>query len=176
MHAPHRLLQQHARIGPFEAGIGVREMRANVAQPGTAEDGVGNGVQQGIGIGMAQQPFSYGICARRQDQRATFDQSMNVPAFANAQVHGVSGTRLQDICASAKSWGKGHLEVWALPATRRGALPTNSIALDSSVTALPAACSVAAIRPGERSLRRLRQPLVGALQRRYTAARLQHQV
>lgn len=42
--------QQHGRIRATEGGVGVWKMRANVAQTGRAQQGIGDGVQQHVGV------------------------------------------------------------------------------------------------------------------------------
>ncbi len=53
-HALARLPQQFARICALVARVCIGEMLADVAQPGRAQQSVGDGVQQHVGIGMAE--------------------------------------------------------------------------------------------------------------------------
>ena len=48
--------QQRAAVGALPARIGVREVRAEVAQRERAEERVADRVQQHVGIGMAGEP------------------------------------------------------------------------------------------------------------------------
>jgi len=50
---------------PFELLVGVREVPAEVPQPGRSEESVTNSMEQDVGIGMAQQPLLMGISTRR---------------------------------------------------------------------------------------------------------------
>ena len=86
-HAPRRFGQQHDRVGTAKRGVGVRKMRANIAQRRRAQQRIGDGVQQHIGIGMAQQAGAVGDTHTAQHQRAPGHQCVNVPAFANSEIH-----------------------------------------------------------------------------------------
>jgi hypothetical protein len=63
-------------------------MAADVAQRGRAEERVGDGVQQRIGVGMAQQALLVRDGDAAQDQRAAFDQGVAVIALADAEGEG----------------------------------------------------------------------------------------
>ena len=59
-------------------------MAANIAQGGRAQHGIGDGVQEHIGIRMPQQAVAMGHGHTAQQQGATWDEGMHIPAFANA--------------------------------------------------------------------------------------------
>ena len=87
-HAPRRLGQQHTRVGALERQVGVGKMRANVAQRRSAQQGVGDGVQQHIGVRVAQQPEVKRNLYPTQNQLALSHERMDVPAFAYSEIHG----------------------------------------------------------------------------------------
>jgi 2-isopropylmalate synthase len=80
-------------------------------KPGRAEQRIGDGVQQGVGVRMAEQAFAVGNFHPAQHQLAPLHQCVNVPAFADSDVcHGFSfcarsRRAVSTACASAKSWG-----------------------------------------------------------------------
>ena len=53
-HELHAAAEQGARVGPFPFRVGVGEMIADIAQGGGAEDGVGQGVEGNVGVGVAE--------------------------------------------------------------------------------------------------------------------------
>jgi hypothetical protein len=55
-HAARRFLQQRTRIGALELRVGVREVFADIAQRGRAQQGIGDRVQQHVGIGWPSRP------------------------------------------------------------------------------------------------------------------------
>ena len=59
-------------------------MRADVAQASRAQKRIGDGVQQRIGIRMAQQTEVERDRYAAQNQRPTRDEGMNIPALANS--------------------------------------------------------------------------------------------
>ena len=63
---------------PSQFGVGVGEMLADVAQPRRAEEGVGDGVQDDVGVGMAEQAAGVVDPDPAQDQRPPLDQPMRV--------------------------------------------------------------------------------------------------
>ncbi len=64
-------------------------MPADVAQAGRAEQRVGDGVQQRIGVGMAEQAARVRNLHAAQDQLAALHQRVHVVALADADVHPV---------------------------------------------------------------------------------------
>ena len=84
-HAARDLGQQHQRVRAFETRVGVGEMAPDVAQRGRTQQRVGDGVQQHVGIRMAEQALVWGICHPTDDQRATGHQRMHVPALTDAK-------------------------------------------------------------------------------------------
>jgi len=62
-------------------------MAANIAQRSRAQQRIGEGVQQHVGIGVAQQPLRMRQRHAAQHQRAPRHQGVDVPAFTNAEIH-----------------------------------------------------------------------------------------
>jgi hypothetical protein len=71
-------------------GGGVGEEFADVAQGGGTQEGVGDGVQQCVGIGVAEQAFAVGNGNAAQNQGATFNEPVDVIALSDTDIHGVS--------------------------------------------------------------------------------------
>ena len=86
-HAPGSLGQQHGRVGTLELRVGVREMAADIAQRRGAEQGIGDRVQQHVGIRMAEQPQAMRHFDTAENQLATWHQRMYIPAFTNTKIH-----------------------------------------------------------------------------------------
>jgi hypothetical protein len=53
-------------------------MLADIAQSHGAEDGVGDGVEQDVGIRMTEEPFLPGNIYSADDQFASFHEAMNI--------------------------------------------------------------------------------------------------
>jgi hypothetical protein len=117
-HPLGRLAQQLDRVGTLETLVGVGKVAANVAQARAAEQRIGDRMEQGIGIRMAQQPFVRRDVHAAKDERAALDQGMDVPTLADAKrqtgrsawLHGRSSwvnwpRACSTACASAKSLG-----------------------------------------------------------------------
>ena len=51
-HAAQGFGQQHGGVGPFEAGIGIGKVAADVAQTGCAQQGITQGMEQYVPIGV----------------------------------------------------------------------------------------------------------------------------
>ena len=62
-------------------------MRADITQPGGAQQRVGDGVQQHIGIRMPQQPGAVGDLHAAQHQPPSRHQRVDVPALSNSEIH-----------------------------------------------------------------------------------------
>lgn len=84
-HAPVGLGQQHHGVRALELGRGVGEELADIAQRGRTQQGVGDGMRQGVGVGVAQQAMGMRNGDAAQDQGAFGDQGVGVPAFADAE-------------------------------------------------------------------------------------------
>ena len=52
------LFQNHLTIHPISEGCGIRKVIANIAHVGGSEQGVADGMQQHVGIAVAQQSFT----------------------------------------------------------------------------------------------------------------------
>ncbi|MOA29028.1 hypothetical protein D3C78_1500150 [compost metagenome] len=115
-HARHGFAQQDAAVGTLECGIGVRKMPPDIAQPRGAQQRVGNGVQQHIGIGMAHQTMRVRDRDTADDQRPAFNQGMHVKALPNAKRNAHSHFSI-----SSKSSGHVTLKLRKAPGTSNGA-------------------------------------------------------
>src|SRR5450830_320426 len=149
-HAVGHFAQQGARVGAGEHGVGVRKMLADVAQGGGAQHGVDDGVQQDVGVRVAEQAEAVGNGDAADDELAALDEGVAVIAGADAkrwcgvvgcECHGVHnvGDEVDDAArySAAVSMSRGsvtfRLRGW--PSTSRGVCPSASMALASSVMA-----------------------------------------
>ena len=62
-------------------------MAANIPHSGRTEDGICDGVQQHVSIGVTEQSLVVGNLYTTNDELAPLHQSMYVPAFANTKIH-----------------------------------------------------------------------------------------
>lgn len=86
-HGSHRPAHQRTAIGAAPAFVAVRKQAADVAERRRAEKGVGDGVQQRVGIRMAEQPGIVRNIDAAEDQPAPRRQRMHVVALSDAEVH-----------------------------------------------------------------------------------------
>jgi hypothetical protein len=59
------MAQQRAAVGALELRVGVREVLADIAQRAGAKQGIAQGVQQHVAVGMGQQPELWEYARRR---------------------------------------------------------------------------------------------------------------
>ena len=62
-------------------------MAADVAQPGGPQQRIGQGMQKGVRIGMAQQSLAVGNFDPAEDQLATLRQTMDVVTLPDSDFH-----------------------------------------------------------------------------------------
>jgi hypothetical protein len=86
-HAPGSLGQQHGGVRPLELRVGIREMAADIAQRRSAEQGIGDCMQQHVGIRMAEQAQAVRHFDTAENQLAPRNQGMYIPAFTNTKIH-----------------------------------------------------------------------------------------
>ncbi|MPN44855.1 hypothetical protein SDC9_192422 [bioreactor metagenome] len=99
-HAPQRLGQQHGRIGAAELRVAVGKVRTNVTQRRGAQQRVGDGVQQHVGVGVAKQAQGVRYLHAPQHETAPRHQGVDVPALAYAEIdHSKKLRRKKDCCA-----------------------------------------------------------------------------
>ena len=77
-HALDDLGEEPAAVEPLPRGVGVGIMLADVAQRRGAEQGVGDGVQHDVGVGVADQAARLVDPDASQDQRPSLDQPVRV--------------------------------------------------------------------------------------------------
>jgi len=80
-----RFLKQDHGVGALELRVGVREVAADVAQTGGTQQGVGDGMQQRIRVGMPEQPVAVGNGDATKDQGTAGDEGMGVPSLSDTQ-------------------------------------------------------------------------------------------
>ena len=69
---------------PLQRGIRVGEVHAEIAQRGRAEQGIGDGVRQHVGVGMAFQTEVAGNGDPAQDEWPAGSDAVDIPAEAGA--------------------------------------------------------------------------------------------
>lgn len=82
----HHTGKQHHRVGALIGRIGVGEQFADVSPAAGAQNGVGQGVREHIGIRVAQQTALIGNVDPADNTSTTLHQTVNVIAVSNAQV------------------------------------------------------------------------------------------
>ena len=82
-----RLGEEEPRVGILPARVGVGVELADVAEAGGAEQGVGDGVQHHVGVGMADQAARMLDADAAQDQRPAFGQPVRVVPDADPECH-----------------------------------------------------------------------------------------
>jgi len=98
----HGAPQQDAAVGALVARVGIGKMAADIAQRHGAEQGIGDRVQQRIGVGMPEQPRGMRYLDTAEDELATCDQLVNVVTLAYPEIH---LRPLKIIAARARSAG-----------------------------------------------------------------------
>ena len=83
--------QEQPRVGVLPARVGVGVGVADVAEAGGAEQGVGDGVQHHVGVGVADQPARVLDRHAAEDQRPALDQAVRVVPGTNADHGGFLG-------------------------------------------------------------------------------------
>jgi hypothetical protein len=78
MQAVDNFGQQLGTVEPAPFWIGIGIMIADVSQTGGAQQGVGHGMTDNVGIGVSCQPMGMFDPQPSQDQRPSFHQSMRV--------------------------------------------------------------------------------------------------
>ena len=84
-HTSRSLLKQGHGISAFELWLGIGKMTADVPQCRRPQQGVGDGMEQGVGIGVAEQPMGMGNGHTTQNQRTVQHQGVGIPAFPHTQ-------------------------------------------------------------------------------------------
>ena len=77
--------QQDAAVDAGERGVGIREMAADVAQPGRAQQRIADRVQQHVGVGVSGQPQVVGNVDAADDELAAGGEGVDVEAVADAE-------------------------------------------------------------------------------------------
>ncbi|MNH07293.1 hypothetical protein D3C76_1250950 [compost metagenome] len=77
------MAQQHAAVGALELRIGVGEVLADIAQRRSAKQGIAQGVQQDVAIGMGQQPELVRNAHPTQGDEIAFREAVHIVAVAN---------------------------------------------------------------------------------------------
>ena len=75
------------QLGTLVARVAVGKVAADVTQRDGTEQGIGNRMQQGIGVGMPEQAGFMGNLDTAENQLAARDQAMHVVALPDPKVH-----------------------------------------------------------------------------------------
>ena len=94
----HDVGQELETVGPFVAWVGVGEMFPDVSFRNGPENGVGDGVQQNVGVGVTEKALVVRDVHPSQDQPASFHQAVHVITMSYTHVvflcvDNVKGTR-----------------------------------------------------------------------------------
>jgi hypothetical protein len=81
---PHHVAEQLQAVGPLVCSIGIGEMLPDVTLANGPQNGVGNGVQQHVGIGMAEKARFMRDINPADDASAARHQPMDVIAVSDA--------------------------------------------------------------------------------------------
>ena len=72
--------EQQFAVYALVARVGVREVLADVAKGGGTKEGVADGVEQHVGVGVAEEPQGVGYLDSAEPQFAVGDKLVNVVA------------------------------------------------------------------------------------------------
>jgi len=86
------VLEKDETVGAFPLGIGVGEMRADVAEARGTEQGVAKSVSEDVAIGMTNRTFVEGDLDTADDELPTFREAMKIVADAAAGGHDFLGS------------------------------------------------------------------------------------
>ena len=133
---PHHLAQQVHAVGPFPGRVRVGEVAAQVAESHRAEDGIGQGMADGVGIAVpAQPPCPLNDDApQHQGPVRIVGEAVDVDALSDAHAH-----PLRRCSAVSRSAGVVIFRFRGSPGTTRTVAPSASTNAASSVASLPPA-------------------------------------
>ena len=77
------MAQQHTAVRALEGGISVRKVLADIAQCRRAEQGIAQGVQDHVAVGMSQQPMVVCNAHAAQGDEIAFSETVHIVAVAN---------------------------------------------------------------------------------------------
>ncbi len=83
LHDADHMAQQNAAVGALELRIGVGEVFADVTQRSRAKQGIAQGVQQHVAIGMGQEAVFVGDTHPAQGNEITVAETVHIVAVAN---------------------------------------------------------------------------------------------
>jgi hypothetical protein len=75
--------QQRTAVGTLELRVGVREVFADITQRRSAEQGIAQGVQQDVTVGMSEQPEAVCNAHAAQSNEIAFSETVHIIAVAN---------------------------------------------------------------------------------------------
>jgi len=79
----NHMTQQHAAVGALELRVGVRKVFADITQRGRAEQGIAQGVQQDVTVGVSEQPEAVCNAHAAQSNEIAFSETVHIVAVAN---------------------------------------------------------------------------------------------
>ena len=85
--------QQRHRVGVLPQLVGVREVLADVAEPGRAEQRVDDRVREHVGVGVAREAALAGDLDAAEDQRPPVREAMRVDADPAAHAQPIGSSR-----------------------------------------------------------------------------------
>jgi len=86
-----RVFEEHQAVRAFPLGIGVGEMRADIAERGGSKQRIANRVGENITIGMTDWTFVEGDDDAADDERTAFGKTVEIVANAASEAHIIGG-------------------------------------------------------------------------------------
>ena len=83
MDQAYNVAQQDATVRPLEGGIGVWKMFADITQRRCAEQGIAQGMQHNVAVGMSQQPMVVCNAHATQGDEVALSETVHIVAVAN---------------------------------------------------------------------------------------------
>src|SRR6266511_263933 len=131
--------------GALEGGVVLREVRPEVVEAGRAEQRVAGGVGDHVAVGVAVQATIELDGHPTEDQRATFDQRMDVDALPDPHRLGDHGgllVRVSSASATSRSRAVVTFRFSWLPGTTWTGWPANSTSAASSEASTPSSMAL----------------------------------
>src|SRR6266508_3117178 len=131
--------------GALEGGVVLREVRPEVVEAGRAEQRVAGGVGDHVSVGVAVQATIERDGHPTEDQRATFDQRMDVDALPDPHRLGDHGgllVRVSSASATSRSRAVVTFRFSWLPGTTWTGWPANSTSAASSEASTPSSMAL----------------------------------
>ncbi len=111
------MLEKLKTVAAFPARIGIREMHPDIACRDRAQNRIGDGMRENIGIGMALKPELGWNRDAAQNQRPPRGNAVNVPALPDSRIQRRAVSCSKNSRARSISLGRVILMLRSLPST-----------------------------------------------------------